>query len=924
MPVPVPLTPLLGRTHELEEITALLARTRLLTITGAGGSGKTRLALELANRLTAAGERTVWVDLAPVVESEQIAEQILTALGQPEPATRDTLQAVLDTISDKSMVLVLDNCEHVIDGCARIAETILRHCAKTSIVATTREALGIVGEQTWLVPPLAADDAMQLFADRARAVLPSFAVEESGRAAIAQICERLDGIPLSIELAAARVKVLTIQQIHDLLDDVFRLLSSGSRTVPRHRTIRETIDWSFRLLGEPEQILLRRVSVFLGGFSLADAEEVCSDPLIKRSAIFELLSALVDKSLALFDGTRYRLLETVRQFAAEKLDEAGESARLRESHARYYMTLVEAAEPQLFGGASDAATMARIDEEIANIRSVLDWSVDDPSRAELEMRIIYAIHWYWFARGHFHEATRRIAEAIARAESVSPAVRARLLVAAGDSAVWQARWSDLHPLLQPAVDILRNDPDLRARAVALMLLATGYAFGEGNHDAAQRTFAGAIEAARENGRDVALALVLYWAGMAAQLRDDWRGAYVAFQEAHQIGVAIGSKPGIAHPLTVLGFVALRHDDLDEALRCFAEALDIHAEIDDRWGLTQAIEGIAAVLLERGDGETGTRLAAFTSAAWLRLGARPARPDPFEMRMRATLRDEKLRVALASGAAMSYEQAVAIARDSARRMLASVDGTGTAKAALTVRALGPLQIVRDDAELDSAASSGRSRELLVYLLTQPSGATKEQIGAALWPDADASKLRNNFHVTMHRLRKILGGAEWVVAQGDRYNVDRARGVEFDAETFEREVKAALRMMGKKADAASRLGRAIELYRGDFLANVAAGEWADEIRERLRHLYAGALSALGRTRMENGDARGAAEVYEKLLAFDAIDEEAARGLMLSLAKQGDRSGASRTYKRLADSLRRQLDAEPEPRTVKLHDDLTRGAS
>jgi DNA-binding SARP family transcriptional activator len=212
-------------------------------------------------------------------------------------------------------------------------------------------------------------------------------------------------------------------------------------------------------------------------------------------------------------------------------------------------------------------------------------------------------------------------------------------------------------------------------------------------------------------------------------------------------------------------------------------------------------------------------------------------------------------------------------------------------------------------------------LLVYLLTQPSGATKEQIGASLWPDADSAKLRNNFHVTMHRLRKILGSSEWVVAQGERYSVDRSRGVDFDAETFEREVKAAMRLAGRNADAASRLTRGLELYRGDFLAGVAAGEWAEEMRERLRHLYAGALNALARMQMDSGDARGAAETYERLVAFDAADEEAARGLMLSLAKQGDRSGASRAYKRLVDSLKRQLDSEPEPRTRKLYDEISR---
>jgi len=918
MVVPVPLTPLLGRARELEEISMLLERTRLLSVTGAGGSGKTRLALEVANRATAAGKSTVWVDLAPVVEKEQIAEQILTALGQPEPAMRDTLQAVLDTTGDKSMTLFLDNCEHVIDGCARIAETILRHCPKTSIVATSREALGVTGEQTWLVPPLLSEDAVQLFTDRARAVQPSFVVSDANRQTIANICERLDGIPLSIELAAARVKVMTLDQIQAKLNDVFRLLSSGSRTVPRHRSIRETIAWSFRLLSQPEQVLLRRVSLFLGGFSLRDAEEVCTDEVLRREQVMELLIALVDKSLAMFDGERYRLLETVRQFAEERLAEAGETARLRESHARYFTALVESAEPKMFGGASDSATMARIDAEIANIRSVLDWSADDASRAAVELRIIYAIHWYWFARGHFHEANRRIQEALPRAGSVPDPTRARLLIAAGNAATWQARWSDLRQLVEPAVGILRNDPDLHARSLALMLLGTGYAFGEGNHEAARQAFSEAIETARARGRDVGLSLVLYWSGMAAQLRDDWRASYLAFQEAHQVGVEIQNKNAIAHPLTVLGFVSLQHDDLDDALRAFTEALDIHAEIDDRWGLTQALEGIAAVLLERGDDESGTRLSAFTSAAWLRLGARPARPDPFEMRMRATLRDEKLRVALASGAAMTYEQAVTMARESARRMMSR--DSAASKAALAVRALGPLQIVLDGAELDGVASSGRSRELLVFLLTQSSGATKEQIGAALWPDADAAKLRNNFHVTIHRLRKILGAAEWVVAQGERYSIDRARGVDFDADTFEREVKASTRLLGKNADAASRLSRALELYRGDFLAGVSTGEWAEEIRGRMRHLYCDALNALAKVRMDSGDARGAAEVYERLVAFDAVDEDAARGLMLSLAKQGDRNGASRVYKRLVDTLRRQLDAAPEPRTVKLHDEIS----
>ncbi|HEX6641343.1 MAG TPA: AAA family ATPase, partial [Thermoanaerobaculia bacterium] len=304
--LPIALTPLLGRARELEETTSLLGATRLLTITGAGGSGKTRLALELAHRVRERFEDVVWVDLAPLTDPELIGQQIIDAMGVRELAAEDVLRVVIDAIRDRSMLLLLDNCEHLIHGSAVVAEEILRSCANTSIVATTREALGVRGEQTWLVPPLSTEDAVQLFAERARSALPSFVLDE---ALAAHICERLDGIPLAIELAAARVKVLSLAEIAARLDDAFRLLSSGSRTLPRHRTIRETIDWSYRLLSADEQLLLRRLAVFGASFSLDAAEAVCGDV-----DVLTHLSALVDKSLVLAEQSRYRLLDTVRQF----------------------------------------------------------------------------------------------------------------------------------------------------------------------------------------------------------------------------------------------------------------------------------------------------------------------------------------------------------------------------------------------------------------------------------------------------------------------------------------------------------------------------------------------------------------------------------------------------------------------------------
>ena len=894
--LPLPLTPLLGRARELDETQRLLAAARLLTITGPGGGGKTRIALELGRRAGDRFEEVYWVDLAPISDPELVPQQILSAMGSRELPVQDTIQFIVDTIRDDALLFVIDNCEHLIDECAAVAEAILRGCPATTILATSREPLGIAGEQTWLVPPLSEEDAVQLFVERARAVAPAFEKTADNEKAIASICRRLDGIPLAIELAAARVRVLPPEQIAERLADAFSVLSSGSRTVPRHRTLRETIDWSYRLLDEDEQVLFRRLAVFAGTFSLAAAEAVCGD-------VLELLSALVEKSLVLVERDGYRLLDTVRQFAAEKLDESGERERLRERHARFFLEEMERAEPRIFAGGSDAATMRRVDREFDNVRAVFDWAEKDPAGAEIALRLVYAIHWYWFARGHFHEARRRITAALSRAAGVDPMIRARAAVAAGDAAVWQADWRALRPMIDDALATLREGSDLRPLAVAQMLLGVALAFDADDAEGARRMLEEAKTTARRNGRDVALALILYWSGLAAQLRGDRAAARAELEEAHAIGEEIGNRNAIGHPLTALGYLALHERKLDEAMRCFRRALDVHSETDDRWGLTQVVEGIGLVLLDTGDAETGTRLLAAASNAWLQLGARPGRREDFERekdeRLRQALGNEKLRVVLASGTGLSYEAMVQLARE-------HVTGTATSSM-LRVRALGPFEI--DGKRLDESA---RARDLLVFLLTHPSGSTKEQIGAALWPDADPAKLRNNFHVTLHRLRKLLGGAEWVLVDGESYAL--GPGIDFDATTFESEATASL-----KAKDADRLANAVSLYRGDFLETANVGEWALEIRDRLRDLYAKSLTTLGRLKMTAGDYAGAADAYQRIVALDDLDEEAARNLMTALAKQGEKATAARVYKRLADALKRELNELPEPATRKLFETL-----
>ncbi len=880
MPLPVPLTPLLGRTRELEETRRLLGDARLLAITGAGGSGKTRLALELAHRVASRFEDAVWVDLAPLTDPELIAPQVLSAMGVRDLPAVDVTQVVVDTIRDRALLLVFDNCEHLVQGAAEVADAVLRDCPAAVILATSRESLGLIGEQTWLVPALSDEDAVLLFETRARAALPSFQADASE---IAAICRRLDGIPLAIELAAARVRSLSLPQIAERLDDAFRLLAAGSRTIARHRTIRETIDWSYRLLSEDEQILFRRLGAFGGSFTLEAAEAVCSDD---RVEVLELLPSLVGKSLVLFDTPRYRLLDTVRQFACEKLEQAGERAALHERHARHFFDLVMHAEPRLFAGAVDPPTLALLDEEMSNIRASLEWAAQDRNR---ELRFVTALHWYWFARGQFHEAHRRTSAALARSGDADPAIRARAIVAAGDIAAWRGDWHALRPLMDEAVAEFRREADRQALPIPLTLLGVAYAFAEGDHEAARRAFEEAQTIARADA-PLALAISLYWSGLAAQLRGDLGAARTAFEEAVAIGESTGSKPAIAHPLTMLGHLALHERRREEALRCFRRALDLHRELDDRWGLTQAIEGIGLALLDTGDAETGTRLLAAASAAWLHLGARASRPAAFERdkdaRIREALDDQRLRIALASGAAMAYEQMVALAEVAIER--------ASGAPLLRVRALGTLEVERDG----KAIEIGSPRDLLLFLLLHPGGATKEQIGAALWPEVDPAKLRNNFHVTVHRLRKALGDAEWVVARGDSYAL--RPGIDFDALTFERETNASIR-----ARDAARLARTLELYRGDFFGNTSGGEWHLEVRDRLRDLYAKALATLGRL-------TGSVDAWQRLVTLDPLDEEAARNLMVALVEQGDTAAASRVYRRLAEALKRELDADPEPET------------
>src|SRR5579884_1453224 len=482
--LPVQLTSFIGREKEMEEIKRLLSRTRLLTLTGSGGCGKTRLAAQVGADLLADFADGVWlVELAAIADPALVPQTVASTLGIREEPGQRLLETLQQHLKPKSLLLLLDNCEHLSAACAQLAETLLQACPNLRILASSREALGIAGELAYrvpslslpelprlpsaeaaLVPALARCEATRLFVERAALSYPGFALTEQNAPAVAQVCVRLDGIPLAIELAAARIKVLSADQIAARLDDRFRLLTGGSRTaLPRQQTLRALIDWSYDLLSEAERTLLRRLSVFLGGWTLEAAEAVCADashappraaamgagehaaaPLeagsrenaggpVAAEAVLDLLSRLVDKSLVLVEESaeaeaRYRLLETVRQYSRDRLMESEEARDLRCRHRDWFLTLAEGAERRL-RGPDQVAWLNRLAQEHDNLRMALEWCrAEEDAGAEAGLRLAGALWRFWRVRGYLSEGRERLEAALAQASaSERTAQRAKAL-----------------------------------------------------------------------------------------------------------------------------------------------------------------------------------------------------------------------------------------------------------------------------------------------------------------------------------------------------------------------------------------------------------------------------------------------------------------------------------------------------------------
>jgi predicted ATPase/class 3 adenylate cyclase/Tfp pilus assembly protein PilF len=652
--LPVQLTSFIGREKEMIEVKYLLSTTRLLTLVGASGCGKTRLALQVTADLLEEFEDGVWlVELAALSDPALIPHEVASTLGLGEQAKDRLMEALSNHLRRKKLLLLLDNCEHLVTASASLVNTLLRNCPNLRILAASREALNITGETTWRVPSLSLPDpqeiyggtrvweyggigklsihpysqaskrsgrqvpirsvselsqyeAVRLFIDRAEAVLPTFKVTNQNIAAIAQICHRLDGIPLAIELVAARVKVLSIEQILSRLNDCFRLLTGGSRTaLPRQQTLRALIDWSYELLSEKERTLWHRLSVFAGGFTLEAVEAICTEVpqdivsiehQIEEHEILELLSQLVNKSLVMVEEQnteiRYRLLETIRQYGAEKLQASGESIMFHRHHRDWYLRLAERAELEL-QGPDQRLWLDRLDIEHDNLRAALEWCKTGEIGTETGLRLAGALWRFWSVRGYSEEGRKWLTGAMERSNDVSPSVRAKALDGAGILAWSQGDYVLARTLYKESLVIRKEVDDKGGIAYSLGNLGS-VAYHQGDFTQAQTLFEESLILHRELGDKRGIANSLGNLGLVALNQGNYAMARTLFEESLALYRILGHKEGISYILGDLGNVAYCENNYLLARTLFGESLAIRKELGNKRGIASALGNLGNV------------------------------------------------------------------------------------------------------------------------------------------------------------------------------------------------------------------------------------------------------------------------------------------------------------------------------------------
>ncbi|MEV5712021.1 LuxR C-terminal-related transcriptional regulator [Actinoallomurus sp. NPDC052274] len=677
------MTSFVGRRHEVAEVKRLLAGAHLVTLTGVGGVGKSRLAHRVAADVQRAFPDGVsLVELADLEGSELLVQATTEALGIRDHSHRPPLEVLIGHLRDRRMLVILDNCEHLLRGCAAMAQALMRSAPGLRILATSRQPLGVAGEQIFMVPTLslpvrasrpstwsAPSDAVLLFAERAAAVVPDFQVTDADREVVERICHRLDGIALAIELAAARLRILSAPQLLDRLDDRFKfLVARSANELPRHQTLRALIDWSYALCTDQERLLWARASVFSGGLDLAAAEEVCVGEGISREEIVDVVAGLVDKSIFMpedrLDVKRYRLLETVRQYGRERLIASGEDTTLRRRHRDYYQKLAAQTQAKLVGP-DQVALAARLHVEHANLRVALEFCFTEPGEARAGVRLATDLLYHWITGLYLAEGRRWLDHALA-AYSEEDEDRARALWADGWLAIIQ---NDL----DAAVAMLDESRAIGERlglesVLAYVALYSGMiAMCRQDADSAIALYEDAVARHRATGDQVGLLLTLIRLSLAHSYRGDAARAVSTAQECLAVSDLFGERWARAYATMALGVEAWRQGDIRYARELEQESLRFHRALDDPLGSGVSMEVLCWIAVAEEDHKRAARLVGALETVWNAVGAPLSGfghlgryRDVCRSRIREVLGDRAFEAAVDQGAALSYEEALSYA------------------------------------------------------------------------------------------------------------------------------------------------------------------------------------------------------------------------------------------------------------------------